>query len=199
MNIDIVRRQTQQYFYKDGLIEIGVGIIFAVLGTVFLVLPLLPSGIRWPVVISVPLLIIAGTFATRGLISKLKERIVYPRTGFVKYDEKPSHGRWFVVSGALVIAAAAFFLPEDLTSIALVEGLLLALILSFLGYRVGLVRLYLVATVAIISGIAITLSEVGDTPGSAWVFVIAGVALLLSGFIALVKYLRANPPPKEEA
>lgn len=195
-DIDDVMRRTYRYYYEDGLVETAVGILFFVIGLALLGWltvrsnPVLGIGM---VILSV-LLIFGGTRLVQKILPRFKERLIYPRTGKVIYrQDKPTRGRWIVMIAALALAALSFFLPERFTQMALMEGALLGVILSYLGYRVGLARYYLLGGAALLVGLAAVLLFNNDISGSAFTFSGIGLILLVSGLLTFIRYLRHHP------
>ncbi|HZD10730.1 MAG TPA: hypothetical protein VE553_05245 [Candidatus Binatia bacterium] len=118
-------RETHRYFYDDGLVEIGVGFIFVLTGLVLAAwlafegnLPLRISS-----ALALPVLATLGALLMKRAVTAVKERVTYPRTGYVAYRRgEPSSGRWLVMTAALLLAIAGFFLPEVLAKMSLMVG-----------------------------------------------------------------------------
>jgi len=193
MNINEVRKQTHRYFYEDGLVEIGIGSVFLLVNIVFILIPLIPGPLTAVAILLFPLLTFAGTYAVSKYIGKLKEQFVYPRTGYVAYNREDNRGRKLVIIGALALAILAVVLPDNLSSIALVQGTILAIVLTYLGTRTHLERFYVVAAVSLVCGIGLTLLGVSEINGAAGAFALTGAALIVSGVYGLLTYLRNNP------
>jgi len=198
--IDRLMRRTHHYFYEDGLVETGVGLIFLVSGAVIYSWVLVRGHHGWQIAtaLGMPLLILAGTFLVRVMISQLKERLVYPRTGFVSYrQEKKGFGRWVGVIGALLVALFILLAPPSWPQMPAVEGLLLALILGYLGYRGNVVRFYFLALAVVVVGVLTSALASDDLIGSALTFGGLGVLMMGSGIIRFLAYLQANPQTGE--
>ena len=190
-----------RYFYDDGLVELGIGGLFTVIALAMLAMKELVLGTPWAWLMGVilPVLVIGLTFGTKWLLEALKERLTYRRTGYVRYRDQPSRGRWIVIIGAIALAIiAAIFMPEWSEHMSIYEGGLLAVILVYMGYRVQLARLYLLATIAAMAGIGAAQAGLDDIVGSVVTFGIAGLALMISGGLTLASYLRSNPPADEQ-
>lgn len=192
---EIVRR-TYRYYYEDGLVEIGIGLLFTVVGLLLFTWKAVENG-SWVgglLAVGLMLLVIGGVYGVRWGVQQVKERITYPRTGYASYREGvPSRGRWVVVIAALLLAIASSFLPMVLQTMALMEGVLLAVILGYLGYRVNLTRFYVAAAVALLIGLVATLLFPDDVTGSAITFSGTGIVLLVGGMMAFINYLRHHP------
>lgn len=196
-HIQELRKKTQRYFYDDGVVELGIGTVFALTGVVYLIIPLIPRQLGWVIGVGLPVLILLATFGIKRIIGALKEQVVYPRTGYVQYKSEPARGRWIVIAVALALAVLAFVLPERFSSTGLVLSALLVLILVTIGARVGLNRLYVIAGIVLIAGLGITVAGIEEWHGAAFVLIVAGLGLVISGISALVAYLRDNPVEKE--
>ena len=200
-DIKKLMQDAYRYFYDDGLVELGIGGLFAVIALAMLAMKELVLGTPWAWLMGVilPLLVIGLTFGTKWLLETLKERLTYRRTGYVRYRDQPSRGRWIVIIGAIALAIiAAIFMPEWSEHMSIYEGGLLAIILVYMGYRVNLPRLYLLATIAALAGIGAAQAGLDDIVGSVVAFGIAGLALMVSGGLTLAHYLRSNPPTDEQ-
>ena len=75
-------------------------------------------------------------------------------------------------------------------------GIFLAIILAWFGYRVNLWRLYLVAAVALITGILAALVGMDEIIGTALTFAATGLLLVITGGMTLLAYLRRHPRPE---
>jgi len=201
--MDEVMQRTSRYFYADGLVELAVGGLFLAIGVVLEVWARIALGS--PLVLAITLglilLIIGGGLAINRAIGSIKERVTYPRTGYVSYHQrKPSRSRWLIAAAALGLAIlGGLVLPEWFSKMALAEGLLLLVVLGYMGYRVGVRRFFLVGIIAALLGLGAALLIPEDLQGSSVTFGGTGIALLLSGALTLRAYLQAHPNVSEEA
>lgn len=197
--LEEIKRRAYRYFYIDGLAEIGIGVLFVLVGPLLLAMDATQRGtpLAWVAGVGLPLLIIGGTLLIRRLVQNAKERVTYPRTGYVSYREQPGRGRWVVIAGVFLLVVVGFIWPEGFST-SLVIGVVQGIVLAYLGYRAGLVRLGLVAVLAVVLALATVFVDLGDTVGSALVFAGTGLGLVLSGSLALISYLQHNPPPDEK-
>jgi len=190
-----------RYFYDDGLVELAIGGLFFIIAAAMLVMKLFVLGTpyAWLMGVILPVLVLGLTFGTKSLLETLKERLTYRRTGYVRYRDQPSRGRWVVIIGAIALGVIAIvFQPKWSQYMSIYEGGLLALILVYMGYRVGLVRLYVLATIVALAGIGAAQAGLDDLLGSVVTFGIAGLVLMVSGGLTLAAYLRKNPPSDEQ-
>ena len=194
--MDKVVKETYRYFYVDGLVETAVGLLFALIGLVLAGWAGFEqdSWLLKTAVIILPILIIGGTFGIKWLVGSLKERITYPRTGYVAYRPgEPNNKRWLLPLFAALLVLLMFLFPAWLNKMAFVQGALLAFILGVIGYRVALARFYLSAGIAFAIGLLATLFVANEVMGSAITFGGTGVLMLLMGLAVFATYLRQHP------
>ena len=104
VDIDGVTLRAQRHWAEDGSSEIMLGLLFTILGGGLLVKLVLPRWITLDLLISA--LTIVGVFGlTRGF-KKLKERITFPRSGYVALSEPTRTGRVYTFATVVVLAAA---------------------------------------------------------------------------------------------
>jgi hypothetical protein len=199
--IDDIVKHTYRYFYDDGLVEMAVGLLFIAVGLVLLAW----QGFDYSpvvtiiVVVGLPAVVIGGAYLIKRLVREMKQRITYPRTGYVAYRHgEPSKGRWFIPLAAFALVVASLFLPEAFMRMSAMVGALLAVVLIFMGYRVGLWRFYAVGVIALVGVVVLAWSDVVELIAVSLTFAITGVALFIAGALAFAGYLRRHPQPHEE-
>jgi hypothetical protein len=199
-NLEEVMRRTYRYYYEDGLVEMAVGGLFALIGLVILGYQRAQGN---------PALVLAGTFglmavtaggvfAVRWVVTRIKDRVTAPRTGLVTHDRKPSPWRWWIIGGTFAIVLIGFFLPEEFTGMPVMEGALLTLILASIGGRVGLQRMLVAALLPLATGVVSVFLGWDELTGSALVFAVTGSLMALMGIAAFIRYLRENPLPQQD-
>lgn len=200
--IEQVRQRTYRYYYQDGLVELAVGFLFAVIGLDTWLINITAEGtaISLALWILLPLLTIGGVFGVQRIVRQLKERWVYPRTGYVEYSTKPNPYRWLVIAAALLLAVATFVLPyQFLDKMSVLGGVILFIILVAIGAQVNLTRLVAIGALALLAGFAFAFFTAGEIVGLTLTFIVTGAALMLSGGLALRNYLDSNPLHEEAA
>jgi hypothetical protein len=201
VNLKEIERRAQRYFYEDGLVELGIGLFFVLVGLFVLVMSTVAPGTPWGAVMGVGMavVIIGGMLVMNRVVRAVKQRITYPRTGYVSYQKKSSPTRWIVVAAALGLALFVLFVPfEWAKRMPIVVGLLMALIFSLIGMQVGVPRLYVAGWAAALLGLAMALSGLDEIAGAGITFAGAGIVLMIGGGLALMRYLRANPTPEDD-
>lgn len=202
-NIDDAAQRTRRYWYEDGLWEIASGLIILVLGASFFVKQLLPPGpmSRNFAALAMPVIVIGGLLLARRLVSMVRSRITYPRTGYVAY-RPPSTVRSMASAsiGAAVAAiiAALAVIPAARAWTALVDGIVFAIAFLYIARYVGLVRFYALGVVSILAGAGAFLTGLDYDDGFAFFFSVVGISLIASGSIALRSYLGRTPPIAQE-
>jgi hypothetical protein len=112
-NIELAANRTRSYWFADGLWEILLGGIFALLGIVFFSRSLLPQGSQQLFSASnlKDTILILGLSLGMVAISWLKQNITYRRTGYVAYRQEKFGARfqkyWKFIAA---ITGAAFLL-----------------------------------------------------------------------------------------
>jgi hypothetical protein len=203
------RIRTQRYWYRDGLEEITLGILFLLMG-------------GWELGVGKPWFL-AGTLIY-GLLcvgfasfvprikAAIRERITYPRSGYV--DPAGWWRKRHVVRGmvfallALVIVGVAELATRyagraGLDPARVVQwapaicGITMGAVSVYVWVRYGLVRLLVVGAFAVILGIAVCIEYPRRLAFPIFVLGV-GCAWLCSGGVTLWNYLRTAPPSADE-
>jgi hypothetical protein len=198
--ITSLQKQAYRYYYQDGLAELAVGALFAIIGLNLWLVDIAPRGTLFALAawIVLPLLTIGGVFWVQRFVKGLKERQVFPRTGFIAYDSRPSPYRWLVMGIALLAAVLAIiFSDTNLNRESVIGGILLCLILGTIGARVNLWRLIGIGVFSLALGFCFAFLLASEHAGLALTFAGTGLCLLVSGGLAWHSYLAHNPLPGE--
>lgn len=198
-------KQTTQYWYQDGLTEILMSLVSFLLAVYFLLELLLPEGSFLHIILIIIFisLILISSRLINNMISRLKEKITYPRTGYVSYriPSKKQKNLW-IISSSLVIAAILLivvlfaFYQGSFPWIPAVTGCLLGVFtILFIAPRTGALRFYFLGIGSIFLGIGISLLGFENLLGLFIFYLFASIGLLFSGILTLVKYIRGNPLP----
>jgi len=210
--ISEARVRTQRYWFRDGLEEITLGIIFLLIGGWSLAR--VKTSWFWPATLVYLLLIVAFIVFVPRVKTAMRERITYPRSGYVVQGGwwgKHRHARGMVfalvgllATGALVYAGRAGLAdPARMVQwLPTMCGILLGAVSVYVWVRHGLLRWVVVGVFAVILGIAVSI----EYPPSQYplslafgIYVIGvGCAFLCSGGVTLRNYLRTPPPSVQE-
>mgnify|MGYP000847084682 CR=1 FL=1 len=204
--IKSIAKRTERYWFDDGIWEIGFGLVNMLLAGFYAAADSINPGSGW-LLLPLQMVVIIGAFlGMRRLILFLKERITYPRTGYVAYRKPAPAARIkrMVVSGlvaaamALIMAAAASLeLMRNTT--ALVASIMLAGALVYIGYRFNLTRSYIQAGLTIGIGFIFSLLSLPDMQITAGFFAAFGLLLVISGLATLAVYLARSRSDRESA
>lgn len=192
----------QRYWYVDGLAEMAGGAVIFLLGLTYAIDGLLPEGLFRGLLIGIgqPVIILCSAWAVRRVVSDLKERVTYPRTGYVEYHQARGSRRWsrliFVgfigMAISITITLLGRGLPEQVWPAF--TGLMLGLAIAYLGARIGLKRFYAVAFFSAFLGGAICWLYPPYPWPYALLFGLEGLAWILCGALVLCHYLRTTRP-----
>ena len=200
---DPVKKQKQrslQYWYIDGLSEMSIASVFLLIALNFLIVYNLPDTLLTAILAGVgqPLIIILGVILARKVIGNVKERVTYPRTGYIKYHTRKGKKRWIhlfftmLLSAFFAIAASlAMNYLDDIQTIIFI-GLLMAFAMLIIANRIRLMRFYLIALGVFILSILLA----WFLPGNIYTFPIffggLGLFWLVSGIFTFIKYLHST-------
>ncbi len=196
-------RKTLSYWYVDGLTELATGLLLSLAGVFYAALATFLSGAaaRQISTIGLPILILLGGLASRRAVSSLKERLTYPRTGYVaciKTRAALKLGTAAIgVAGSLVFVFAAIQFNLDWLKY-LAPGLMAAVMLAFIGFSYGLHRFYGLAVYALLLGGLMVLLHLEDHANTALLLLGCGAGFFVSGALTLKGYLQGTRPPLGE-
>jgi hypothetical protein len=196
-------KRTKSYWYVDGFSEIGVGLLLIVIILYNEFVSRLQGNTLQIVLLTVglPLMIFLGSRGINWVVKKLKTAITYPRTGYVTYQRKSGSRRWQRVLKTAFIGAIAGALTSLLSG-ALPEiflygfvTLMLTLVYIYIGYMVGVPRFYFIAGGTVLLALALIFTGVNEDIFLLDFFIGQGTLWIISGLVALGKYLASTQPP----
>jgi hypothetical protein len=151
------------------------------------------------------LLMIGGMYISRRLISVLKTRLTYPRTGYVDYqvDERNIKSRriWVFVLALAISALIMVFvrLFNFIDSIVAVTGVAVGLILMVLRAKSArLARFYVLGAISVVLGLALSVIRLPNGYSLGLFYGLMGLSFMISGGLTLRQYLKENLLPVEE-
>ena len=206
------RRRALQYWAEDGLPDLYTGaLLLLFVGLQAGGERLFPAAWRGAEQGVALVVLVLGTLLARPVLRVLKQRITYPRTGYVAY-RTPSlaeqrQGLFFTVGLAVVLLALAVLTPDWPTPAALwlTHGVFFA-ITAALAARLGLPRYWGYAALLLLAAGFYTLTW--ETWPTAWhdalaaglpTLALLGLVMLLSGAWTLARYLQRYPVWSGEA
>jgi hypothetical protein len=153
---------------------------------------------------SLILVMIGGMAISRWLITTLKTRLTYPRTGYVEYKVNESQMRsrriWAMLLALAISVLTMIFvrLFQTFDSIVAVTGAAVGLILMILRAKsFGLSRFYVLGAISVILGLALSISRLPNGYSLGLFYGLMGVTFMLSGGLTLRRYLKENPLPAD--
>lgn len=198
---DAIRRP-RRYWNADGIPEIAIGVFWLLWAAIVLVPVAIPTLARWKNLISI-LGILLAPWLLEFVVRKWKERITYPRTGYIKLASLSGSVRAAVILIAAVLGGAVMLLVRfgghvigDWMGVAV--GVVISLTLLQLAWRMRSIRLALLCWVVTGVGIAATIFQVARETSTIMVFFAAGVVCALDGALRLRSYVESHPFPAGE-
>jgi hypothetical protein len=198
-NLDDLARRPVRYWNVDGLPELMLGLLWIVWGGAWLIGQRIPHGAAWNLYwLVVPPVLAAGGFVVHWATRRLKERLTFPRTGYVEWKEPGRSARLgaaAVAIGAAVILAVVV-LTRDVSRVEHVATPVLSVILS-LSFVVASLKQraphYLaLGGVAVALGLALGAMSSGWESMN-WMFLGLGAACAFVGGLRFAFFLRQHP------
>lgn len=205
-NVKSFQKKALQYWWIDGLAELAFGLEMAVFAGYFVLLQQIDS-VPWSLVASsvgIPVVFLATFFLTGKLVMYIKERVTFPRTGYVRYPKRKAISRKrriIVGAGIGLITAIAVnlsreFLGENAQWIVTAFIILMGMI--YIGYLVGVYRYYVLGGLSLFWGVAMIWMPISDGYEYAWFFGGIGLISFISGLMVFLKYLKHYPKAEGE-
>ena len=201
-----VEQRVKRYWFSDGIGELAGGGMFLLLGAYFGIPQFLGdnnllSGILQS---SLVLVLIGGIFGVRWLVTLLKTRLTYPRTGYVEYrvDRKNAlRIRTLAMAFAMVMAFLMVLLARSIQivdSTVLVTGIVVGVVFILLrGKSFGVQRFYILGAISVVIGTMLSFSDLPNGYSLAAFYGLMGLVVMISGGWVLFRYLKENPLPAE--
>lgn len=199
VQLDRLTKRPIQYWFEDGIGELVTGGLFFLIGINFCLQAAITSPqIKATVSLSSVIIIGGGVILGRKLIGRIKEKIIYPRTGYVTYSKRPSKGKVAITIGSTVAVAILVILLGSSTSTfdwtPIVISVICGGLMFYQAVQTGIFRLYIESALAVLIGIIIAFLGIGDMFSSGIFFIIYGLILVFGGGCALYSYFKNAPP-----
>lgn len=203
-NFSEVEQRVKRYWYTDGIGELIGGGMFLLLGLYFSAQQYFGDQSLVGVILqsSFVVILIGGIFVGRRIINLLKARVTYPRTGYVEYRANDRNMMWkriLTFTIALGVAMASVVIArrfDAIDSMVAVTGVLVSVILLVKqGGSSGVGRFYALSALALILGIALSVSGLAHGYNLGMFYGLMGIAFAISGGFTLRHYLNENPLP----
>jgi hypothetical protein len=206
--IEAIQNKVKSYWFSDGLWDMGFGIALLILGlfNVFLSALKLDDSSGWLLGVLEILVVLLPFLLLGKVVNYFKERITYPRTGFVLYRRQTtSHRLLRMLRAALTsfIFASVFafitLLPVMRERLPAFCGLVLGLVTVFMGWRFRVTRYYLIGFLTLILGVVVSMVVFSTSQSVGLFFSAYGGLWLTGGALTLATYLRHTHPLGENA
>ena len=191
-----------RYWFSDGLNELAFGLIFIILGIYFYLNAVIHEGSPlYNILDSFFVFVILGlALLINKLIKWLKERFVYPRTGYVKYRET-HRNRWVSIALGFFFAVGVMLLvftyPKTKALMPTITSVICGFALFWYGYQTNIIRFYLLSLTSILIGFSLSVIGIGNYLGLGLYCLIFAAVLCLSSGLTFWNYLRNTQAPME--
>jgi FtsH-binding integral membrane protein len=195
------------HWLKDGLFEIGFGILLTGVGTLRAIIHFAGQRSAAYYWLSGALLVfmIGVAWGGKRFGEALKERITYPRTGYMAFKPRTYNNKSILAIFALFIFAGVLGGVVGLLAtqpnqqeiggiVPITQGIVGALAFTFAAQRIEIKRFYYLAVFSLGIGLAIGALGVGVVLGLSFFYLSIGLALVMTGCVALVQFLRSHEP-----
>jgi MFS family permease len=207
MNTENTLKRAYAHWLKDGIFEIGLGILFAGVGTLraFIHFAGDKSAAYYWLSGGLLLFMIGCGWGFNRIGKALKARITYPRIGYTAFKPRTYNYKSILAFLALLIFGGILggmlgilsTLPNQQKIgifVPIGQGIVGALIFTYAAQRVEVKRLYYLAAFSLGIGLVIGALGVGVVLGFSLFYLSIGLALIVSGCVALVQFLRKHQP-----
>jgi hypothetical protein len=196
VDIDDVTLNAQRHWMEDGLSEIMVGLLFVIMGGALLVKLALPRWLTLDLLTSA--LTAAGALGLSWGYKKLKERVTFPRSGYVALPEPTKMRRISIF--AMVAAFGVVFTLVLSTHIVVVPVFAAVFAASFLwgGVQYKQISMLWEALLTLIFAVVLTwFPSLSGAVGVLALMVMIGASMAVIGAFRFRNFLKANPRPQE--
>jgi hypothetical protein len=207
MNTESTLNRAYAHWLNDGIFEIEFGMLLAGVGTLRAIIHFAgekSTAYYWFSGVLLVFMIGCGWGFNR-FGKALKARITYPRTGFIAFKPRTFNFKRIlailalfifagVLGGVVGVVATQPNQQEIGGIVPITQGIIGALAFTIAAKRVEVKRFYYLAAFSVGIGLAIASFGVGVVLGLSSFYLSIGLAMVVSGCVALVKYLRSYEP-----
>jgi hypothetical protein len=201
------QQRANQYQYSDGLFELNTGFDYLIFTAYLYATSFLISNHSSLIIeiisIGLCLLIyIGGQTLFDLIIRRIKDQVIFPRSGNVSYHGKAIRSWQEIMAGlmtfAVLVLVGIFILtknPGAAQWLPALTGLFIAIRLNISTFRSRLVRFYLLGAMSILVGTILSLAPIGWEQGVLFCLVTMSTIYVISGSLAFWIYLRRTHSP----
>ncbi len=204
MDTENMLNRAYAHWLKDGLFEIGVGILFAGVGTLRAIIHFAGAKSAAYYWLSGGLLVfmIGVAWGSKRIGRALKERITYPRTGFMAFKPRTYNIKSIlalfifagILGGVVGVLATQPNQQEIGGIVPITQGIVGAIVFVYAARRIEVKRLNYLAVFSLVIGLVIGVLGVGVVLGLSFFYLSIGLALIVTGSVALMQFLRSHEP-----
>lgn len=192
-NLKSSQRRAKQYWFADGLTELGGGALCLLLTAFFVLQQVLPSSSGLFALTFLAVFLVA--YGLRKLLQRMRERSTYLRSGFVELKTGWENRRLLSITiiFTLLLLAVQLYLvisePRVVEVMTVLGGLIFTFIFAMAGHETKLVRFVYLGIFSLVLGVTLAISGIGDYWGMAVLSLVIGGILLIFGMITRRIYL----------
>ncbi len=204
MNTENTLNRAYAHWLKDGLFELGFGILLAGVGTLRAIIHFAGEKTAAYYWLSGGLLLfmVGSAWGGKRISNALKARITYPRIGFTAFKPRTYNYKSILVlfifagvlGGVLGVLATQPNQQEIGGIVPISQGIVAALAFTLAAQRIEVKRLYYLAVFSLGIGLVIGVLGVGVVLGLSLFYLSIGLALIVTGSVALMQFLRSHEP-----
>jgi hypothetical protein len=197
INLNKLTKRPIQYWFEDGIGEFVMGVLYFLIGINFYLQASITSPQIKAILSLVSVFIIGGgVIITRKLIGRIKEHIIYPRTGYVSYPKRTRKTKIAIIIVSLVaVAVFTIFFRKSSNSFdwtTIVISVICGSLMLYQAVQTGVFRLYVESMLAILIGMVTAFQNFGGMFSSGIFFISFSLVLMISGGFAFVYYLKKS-------
>jgi hypothetical protein len=206
MNTENTLNRAYAHWLKDGLFEIGLGILISGVGTFRASIHFVSekSATYYWLTTGLFLFMLGYAWGFSRIVKYIKTRITYPRTGYMSF--KPYTYNYksiialiifagvlsFSLGGAVGVLATQPDLQEVGGIVPIAMGIVGAIVFTYAAKRVEVKRFYYLAAFSVGSGLMIGKLGVGVVLGLSFFYLSIGLVLVVTGCLALMQFVRSH-------
>lgn len=206
LKIENIIRNTRKYWYVDGLSEIAGGLIIFITGLTYWLVSTLESTNLKAILLMIaqPAVIVIGSLIVQKYLPIIKEKVTYPRTGYLTFRRPPRSRR---VKRALIVGLVAGLVGALVTMVSsklpdnylpLLSSVFLFIFSIYIAYQTAVSRFYVIGILMVLLGAAISFLPFENVLPYTLFFSGIGIIWIISGVITLIGYLKKTSPQTEE-
>jgi hypothetical protein len=197
--LDQIARRPARYWTIDGLPELMLGLLWMTWGGAWLAGQRLPHDWRWTAYwLVLPPALAAAALALNRITRRLKERVTFPRAGYVAWkapERSAARGIAVAIVVAAIILAAATTAAASAgleRNVPAVVSVILAL--SFVAISVRQRTPYHLALAGAVIVLAVAVNAIATGwDAMNWLFVALGALCVVVGGVRLALFVRSHP------